>query len=158
MLINFTPIFSLTQSSQPARKPALPVLCKRLRCWVERRRARALRASTMPGGKAGRPYRTPVVLPCMHERRLLVGMLINFTPIFSLTQSSQPARKPARPVLCERLRCRVKRRSFQGEVSCAHLRADLEVGAPNSTPNSTPNSAPNTNITQAPQSSQENFL
>ena len=92
-----------------------PVLCKRLRCWVERRRARALRASTMPGGKAGRPYRTPVVLPCMHERRLLVGMLINFTPIFSLTQSSQPARKPARPALCERLLCRLESRR-----SCAH--------------------------------------
>ena len=32
-----------------------------------------------------------------------------------------PAGKPAHP----------ERRGFQGEVSCAHLRADLEVGAPN---------------------------
>ena len=41
-----------------------------------------------------------------------------------------PGGEPAFPVLCERLRCWVEGRGFQGEVSCAHLHADLEVGAP----------------------------
>ena len=85
----------------------------------------ALRVAAMPGGEAVHPcHPSRARRPYVRERRPPGRHGEQLYTYFYFPLASRPGGEPALP------EGRVERWGLRGEVSCAHLRADLEVGAP----------------------------